>query len=170
MSRKWFPLILISLGMLIVGLGLVYALYLRSMESIAPVPLPDELGGLPLRREVTGSSALVELSMLHSQGFPLNKGSAGSYGNHGEIRIWVAGTPIGFMAGGLMTAMKDAIERGDSPFSPLGELEIQGRTVYELEGMGQQHYCFRSGDLIVWVAVDDSLTEQVLKSVLEFYP
>jgi len=170
MARRWIPLILISLGLIIVGLGLGYGFYLRSLEIIAPVPLPDELAGLPLFREVSGPSALAELSMMHRQGFPLNKASVGSYGSQSEITVWVAGTPMRFMAGGLLTAMKDTIARGDSPFSPLGELKIEDRTVYELEGMGQQHYYFRSKDLIVWLAVDESLAEEVLDWVLEFYP
>jgi len=56
------------------------------------------------------------------------------------------------------------------PFTPAGERQIDGRTIYLLEGMGQQHFYFQSGNLVVWMAVDPPLADQALTEILAFYP
>ena len=68
--------------------------------------------------------------------------------------------------------MRDKIARtsGSSPFSPVGERKDGSRTIYELDGMGQKHFYFQSGKLIVWLAVDLESAEEVLAQVLKFYP
>jgi len=63
--------------------------------------------------------------------------------------LWVTGVPLQPIAKQMVAAMEDAIETGESPFTPVGILDVNGRQVYELTGMGQRHYYFRSGaDLI----------------------
>jgi hypothetical protein len=71
------------------------------------------------------------------------------------------------MAGGLLRAMQGAIARGDSRLSPQGRTMIQGRTVYEVEGLGKQHYYFPKR-LIIRVALVEHLADEVLKDVLYF--
>ena len=69
----------------------------------------------------------------------------------------------------LFAAMRERIALGRSPFTPIGERSIAGRTVYELTGMGQQHFYFQSGRLVIWLAVDPPAAEPVLQAVLDFY-
>jgi len=170
MSNKRVSLILLGLGLFLLVLGLGYAFYLQREESVSPAPLPWELGGQPLSRAITGPTALTELSWMHGQEFQLNQGAVGSYGRDGEITIYVAGTPLKYMTGRLLTAMRDKIDEVNSPFSPIAEREIDQRMIYELEGMGQRHFYFRSDDLIVWLAVDNSYAEEALQEILIFYP
>jgi hypothetical protein len=113
---------------------------------------------------------LGELSWMHGQEFQLNQGAVGKYGPGEDATLYVAGTPFGFMTGRLVKAMRDKIVRSESPFTPLGERKAGSRTVYELEGMGQRHYYFRSGNLVVWVAVDEAQADGVLGDVLNYYP
>ena len=94
----------------------------------------------------------------------------GTFGEEGEITLYVAGTPLSFMAGRLVVAMRDKIARSETPFSPIAEREDGGRIVFELDGMGQRHFYFRSRDLVIWLAADESYTEEALKQVLDFYP
>lgn len=108
--------------------------------------------------------------MVYNPGFPLKNGAAAPYGRQYEIIILVAAPPQGEMAGGLLRAMRDAIARGDSHLSPQGRSVIQGRTVYEVEGLGQQHHYFRAKGLIIRAALDEHLSDEVLKDILEFYP
>ena len=82
----------------------------------------------------------------------------------------MAGTPLKFLAGRLLVAMRDKIAEVNFPISTLAEREINRRKVYELHGMGQLHYYFRSDDLIVWLAADETHAEEALRQVLEFYP
>lgn len=170
MWKKWLSLILLGLGLFLLVLGLGYAVYLRRAESVLPAPLPVELCGQPLSRVITGVAALTELSWMHGQEFQLNQGAVGSYGQDGEITIYVAGTPLKYMAGRLLTGMRDKIEAVNSPFTPIAEREIDQRMIYELEGMGQMHFYFQSHDLIVWLAVNGSHAEVALQQALAFYP
>jgi len=36
--------------------------------------------------------------------------------------------------------------------------------------MGQQHYYFRPGNLVIWLTVNDQEAELALQQALEFYP
>jgi hypothetical protein len=47
---------------------------------------------------------------------------------------------------------------------------VNGRTLYELTGMGQRHYYFQSNNLVVWLAADDPIAETALAGALNFYP
>ena len=170
MSKRWPALVRIGLGIIFILSGLGYAFYQQRLNQVYPAPLPGELAGLPITGQVSGPPALVELSWMHGQGFQLNKGAVGSYGEPGEITLYVAGTPLNFMAGRMLIAMRDKIARTDTPFTPVAEREVDQRKVYELVGMGQKHFYFRAGDLVIWLAVDESQAEMALQQVLEFYP
>ena len=82
----------------------------------------------------------------------------------------MAGTPLKFLAGGLLVAMRDKIAEANSPFAPLAEREIKRRKVDELQGRGQSHYYFRSDNLIVWLAAAETHAEVALRQVLDFCP
>jgi hypothetical protein len=170
MPIRGFALVLIGLGLILLSSGLGYAIYVQRVEQVGSAPIPGELAGLPLTGEISSRSAIAELAWMHGQGFKLNKGSVGTYGRDGEITLYVAGTPFKFMAGRLLTAMRDKIAEVDSPFTQIAEHDIEQHEVYELEGMGQMHFYFRSNDLIVWLAVDHALASEALQQALDFYP
>jgi hypothetical protein len=170
MSKVWLAWILIGVGLIIILLALGILFYQQRADHITPAPLPDYLASLSMERSVFGSSALNELAWLHGPEFQLNKGAVGTYGEGNEITLYVAGTPLKFLAGRLLVAMRDKIARSETPFTPLAEREQGGRTVYELQGMGQRHFYFRSNDLVVWLAVDEVISDAALNQVLDFYP
>ena len=170
MSKHTLAVVLIGTGFFILIIGLGYAFWIQSLEQIYPAPLPDQLAGFPLSGRILGRSALTELAWMHNQGFSLSKGAVGTYGGENEITLYVAGTPLKFLAGRLLVAMHDKIAEANSPFTPLAEREINRRKVYELLGMGQLHYYFRSDNLIVWLAADETHAEGALRQVLDFYP
>ena len=74
------------------------------------------------------------------------------------------------MAKQILVQMRDKIAEGNSPFTPIAERNINGRMVYELDGLGQKHYYYQSGDLIVWLAANEEEAEQALAESLAFYP
>ena len=170
MKKSWPALLLMGFGIVFILLALGYALYQQRINQVNPAPLPEELAGLPLRDKFLGSPALTELSWMHEQEFQLNQAAVGGYGLSREITLYVAGTPLSFMAGRMISDMRDKIARADTPFTPLAERDYGGRTVHELVGMGQQHYYFRSGKLVIWLAVDEQDAELAFQQALEFYP
>ena len=162
-------LALIGLGIFLMVLGLGYTFYIQKENSNASL-LPKEMVGFPLASEVTGSSAFAELSWMHGQDFQLKQAAVGTYGNEDQVIIYVAETDTKSMAGRLITAMRDRIAAVGSPLEPISEREIGQRMVYELEGMGQRHFYFRSDQFILWLAVDEDFAEEALRQVLRFYP
>jgi hypothetical protein len=167
MSKSRSALLLMGVGLVFILLALGYAVYQQKIEQIDPAPLPGEIAGLHLSEKILGLQALTELSWMHGQEFQLNQGAVGSYG---EITLYVAGTPLSFMAGRMIRDMRDRIASADTPFTPLAERDYGGRTVYELVGMGQKHYYFRSGKLVIWLAVNENADEFALQHALEYYP
>lgn len=170
MSKQGLAVELIGFGIIIIIFGMGYAYYIQNVEQISSSPLPTQLADIPLSGWIGGRSALTELFWMHNQRFPLNKATVGIYGGENEITLYVAGTPLKFMAGRLLIAMRDKITKADFPYIPLAEREVNQRKVYELQGIGQLHYYFRSDDLIVWLAADETQAEHALRQVLEFYP
>ena len=90
-------------------------------------------------------------------------------GAGGMAMLWVAGAPATRMAARMVTEMEKAIGQGDSPFTPIGTRQVSGRTLYELTGLGQQHYYFQSASLVIWLAVDESMANTALAETLSFY-
>ena len=61
------------------------------------------------------------------------------------------------------------IAEGRSPFEELGSFELDDFVIYELEGIGQTHYYWQSGRLVLWLAADGELAERALGEVVIFY-
>ncbi len=170
MSKRWLATLLIGTGILFILAALGYTVYLERFDQIEPAPLPGEIAGMSLKGQVLGAPALAELSWMHGQDFQLNQGAVGSYGAGNEITLYVAGTPLTFTAERMIGDMHDKINQAETPFTPLGERVDGQRRLFELEGLGQQHFYFRSGNLLIWLAVEEEYAELALQQMLDFYP
>jgi len=168
--KRFTALSLILLGIVLASSGVGYALISQAVDNPGTAPLPGQIAGLALAGRSTGWRAVDELTRLHGKGFPLSSGAAGMYGDQHQVKLWVAGAPIRPLASRMLIAMKDKIAEGNSPFTPTGERPDGGRVIYELGGMGQKHFYFQSGDLLIWLAADQEIAEQAVSQVLEFYP
>jgi len=166
------PLILILIGAILLGAVGYFLLrtQLENRRQPGAAPLPDEIVGFRLERSIIGQDAISGLNQMHAKDFPLVSGAIGKYGHQGEATLWVSRLENEATAGQMVTAMKVRITETDSPFHPLAELNIGSRMVYELEGMGQKHYYFQSGESVVWLAVDTAVAGDAIKQVLLFYP
>ena len=161
--------ILILTGMILTLTAFGWLIYEQKVSNPAPVSIPDTLAGFPLTDQLTGNQAAQDFSQLHGKQFPLTSGAVGFYGNH-QATLWVAGAPLKSMAEEMVITMRDRIAEGRSPFTPIGEISDKERTIYSLEGMGQKHYYFQSGNLVIWLAVDTKTSEMALQQLKEYYP
>ena len=167
--KRIFPIGLILLGALL-SVGAFSWLYLgNAVMNRTAITLPDQLAGLPRTDYRTDSQAMAEFENLHGKQFPLTSGAIGIFGNQ-QITVWAAGTSSNSMATEMVDAMRDKIAEGNSPFIPMTEIDDQNRMVYALEGMGQRHYYFQSGNLVIWLAADPSVADDALQQVLEAFP
>jgi len=165
-----FPFMLITFGGLILLGVLGYGYYIHIITNPNPAPLPETIAELSLQTHVFGAQAVEEINRLHSLEFPLSSGAVGIYGSQGQITVWVSGTPTKSRAARLTSDMEMRIAEGNSPFTPLGTRDDEERLIYELDGLGQKHFYFQSGKLLIWFAADHDIAEEVLVETLKFYP
>lgn len=161
---------LISAGILILTVGIGFYFLINTDQNLDPILVPEDIAEQPISNLTTGQEALIEISQLHGKEFPLDSGAVARYGDNSQAIIWIAGAEDKSTAEEILISMRSRIAEGKSPFTPTSELRNGSRTIYKLDGFGQKHFYFQSGNLIVWTAVDASLHEKALQQVLVFYP
>ena len=134
--KRIFPIGLIGLGILLIFGTLGWLYFDNLVNHPVAVPLPDQIAGLQMTDYTTGAQAAAQFENLHNKRIPLTSGAIGIYGDS-EITLWAAGAPLNFMAARMVNAMEEKIAKGNSPFTPLEQFTEGARTIYVLEGMGQ---------------------------------
>lgn len=162
-----FILVVAGLALVVGAAGWLY--YHSLVSNPGAEPLPETLAGLPRTQMFIGHKAVEEINHLHGINFFITSGGVGIYSQQQAV-LWVSGSPFGFMAARMQYVMEQRIAERRSPFTPRDSIQMDGRRVLALEGMGQQHFYFRSGHRLVWLAVDAELAEQALAEALEYYP
>ncbi len=168
------PVALVVAGALLLLGSVGYWTYTQALANPGAAAVPDSIAGAPLSQKTVGVEAVAEVTRLHGKEFPLTSGAMAMYGQ-GAATLWVSGTAASPLAAEMVRAMTDKIADASagsarSPFTPTGTRRLNGRNVYELDGLGQRHFYFQSGSLVIWLAVDESLAEDALGEVSQFYP
>ena len=167
--KRAFSLVLITAGLLL-SLAAFGQIYRSNREPVTTAgTLPVKIAGLDLNSSESGEAAISEFTSMHGKEFPVSSGDIGHYGN-GWITLWVAGTSTNPIAAEMVSGMQARIAKGNSPFTPLKEIQNGNRTVYVLDGMGQKHFYFQSKNLVIWLASDASVADGALQQTLEDYP
>ena len=167
MLKRLAIVLMFSAGVLLI-LGSLYYWEL-DYSDLASIALPKSLAGLPLSKASYGPEAVAEITSLHQKDFSLLSGAMGIYGSERQITVWAARFSSNSTAAQMVNNMREKISAGNSPFSPRREQQIGARTIYELDGMGQKHFYFQSGDLVIWLATNIEIADQGLNAALEFY-
>ena len=168
MLKRLFPFVLIALGLLL-SVAAVGQLYFNHRASSVDTPtLPKALAGLSLTQTQIGSEAIAEVADLHGKDFPVVSGAIGIYGDR-QITLWVAEAQSESTAIEMTNAMQSKIAQGNSPFTPINEIDKRSHKIYALEGMGQMHYYFQSENLVIWLAADPNFADEALQQILEVY-
>lgn len=128
--------------------------------------IPEKLGIFTLTNSVLGKDALSEFEKLHGKGFDLLGGYRADYASGGKnATLWVGQAKDAAGADELTKAMADKIGMGNAMFTDLQELEIGTRLIYTVNGQGQQHFFYATGDKIVWLAIDSEYAPDALHSL-----
>lgn len=163
--KRYLPHLVIFSGVLLVVAAFGWE-YFQHPKSL---PLPFQLSEVRLYHRSGGAEAIAEFADLHQKQFLLISGAVGHYGREGEATLRVAGAPFAWMARQMVSSMRNKIAEGTSPFRALGEQTHKFHEIHELEGLGQKHFYFQAGNLIVWLAVEPDLAEEALAQTLEVY-
>jgi hypothetical protein len=135
--KRIVPLAPITLGILLsfAAFGQLY----RGTRAAAPdesSALPAQIAGLDLSSSESGEAAISEFTNMHGKEFPVTSGSIAYYGN-GRITLWLAGTDNESVAADMVSSMQARIAEGNSPFTPIDEIQNNNRKVYILGVWGK---------------------------------
>jgi len=160
---------LFVIGVVILAGAVFYYLHVNQPEKGALASsVPQMIAGIPLSQVITGEEAIENIQQLHGKGIPLVEGAVAVYGNQNLI-LWVSDAGNRSGAEELIELMRIRINEGSSPFEERGDFKLEDLTIYALDGMGQNHYYWRSGQLVMWLAADRELAEEALQEVVAFY-
>lgn len=135
--------------------------------AVADGPLPAVLAGLARTSLLTGVAARQAVEQLHGTalGAGLDGAWVAQYGGD-KATVWVSRSTRQADAQQLlerMTAKIDqAVAAGRSPFTAPVATDVAGITVYELDGMGQKHGYFLTGNDLYWLAAPSTLAARSL--------
>jgi hypothetical protein len=169
MNKRVIPVLLILIGALIILSAVGILLHPKLVRSPQKELLPQALDGLPLNQAIYGPEAIAGVIELHGVDFALEDAGIGQYGTQGEITLWVSVEPDAATAAELNDLMTEKINEGRSTFTLPEIQQFGGTPVYVLEGLGQMHYYWQASDLILWLAADHDIANQVLGECLNFY-
>lgn len=168
--RRSIAVFLILSGAIILVGGIIIGFLNQPNANSEGTKLPNSIAGLGLNSATYGPEAVAEISRMHGKEFPIDYGALGIYGDANQISLWVASFSNRSTATQIIKAMEEKIALGSSPFKPTGQQQVGGRAIYRVEGTGQNHIYFQSGNLIIWLAADPSFSDQAFRQIEEVYP
>ncbi len=128
--------------------------------------IPTQLSSLPLTGSEKGKQALDEFAKMHGEGFDLVDGYRADYSNdQGKATLYVGQAKSPDAATALASQMATKIGQNNAMFTDLQELNISGRTIYEVKGQGQLHFFYAVNDKLVWLATDSDFAADGLHSI-----
>lgn len=150
---------------------LLLTLALLLAGCAAPPAMPPALGGLPRTHALQGQEALQEINRLHGKSIPSRDGFVAHYERDGAVAmLYVTRAYLGPIARWQLSRMVNGIERGkanvEGRFTHLKAREQDGLTLYSALGLGQVHYFYRSGAMIVWLAADPQVARPALTDTI----
>lgn len=128
--------------------------------------IPTKIGTLSLQNSQVGKDALSEFESMHGSSLGLKTGYRADYADgSAKATLWVGQAQSVDSAQTLVKEMADKIGAGNAMFSNLRPLNISGRTIYEVDGLGQLHFFYAANDKIVWLASDPDHAPDALHSI-----
>ena len=160
--------LLFAVGVAVLTGTVLYYLHISQTESSASEDnIPQVVADLPMEQLIVGQEAIKNIHQLHGKDFPLEAGAVAVYAEQNVI-LWVSDTGSISAAADLTELMKVRIAEGRSPFVALGDFELDGLTIYALDGLGQAHYYWQAGKLVLWLAADVEIAERAMSEVTEY--
>ncbi|MEK7809854.1 MAG: hypothetical protein AAB571_12330 [Chloroflexota bacterium] len=169
MRNLFSPKLIIVVGALLFLASAGYWAYTEVLPRPKPISVPEAVAGVQVTQKISGADAVTEVTLVHGKEFPMTSGVIAIYGDSAAT-VWVSSSAQNTIAAQMVQAMTNKIAEGRSPFTSPQARQLNGRRVYELSGMGQQHFYFQSGKLVIWLTADKAIAEKALGEITAFYP
>ncbi len=160
----------------VIGTGLALLLfsgaalaYLQAVSQPEGETLPHSIAGVGLVETLYGGEAVEAINRMHLGDSDLSSAAIGWYGLGSQITLYVSSAPLALLAENMAQGMEDKIRTGDTPFAWEGAVEHGGKRVVQMTGLGQSHFLYRQGRLVIWLAADQALAQTALAETIAFY-
>ena len=161
--------VLFVVGAVLLTGALLFTLHTnRTADTELGHNVPQTIADFALAQVITGQNAVESIQQLHGKDFRLVDGVVATYGDQ-NATLWVSDAGSVSAAADLTELMKTRIAEGNSPFVMFGDFDLDGFTVYALEGIGQAHYYWQVNELVLWLAVDVDFAEQAVRETVAYY-
>ncbi|MCL5935727.1 MAG: hypothetical protein M1543_04505 [Firmicutes bacterium] len=115
--------------------------------------VPEKIAAFSRTEFISGPEAIKQIAMMHGKEIQLDEGHIAKYQGDGkEITLWISVSPSREEGEKLFRLMDEKIP-ASQVFKNRQELQISNRKVIKVDGMGQEHYYWVSGEYNYWVAV-----------------
>ncbi|MDP2729914.1 MAG: hypothetical protein Q8O55_05480 [Dehalococcoidales bacterium] len=166
---------LLIVAVLMTAIGISFGLNVLAPRNIEGVP--EELGGMKLASFTDGEQALAQISQLHGTSIELVNAYIASYSHDfnpyhnddSQVTVWAGKTGNKDEAVKLTERMSEAIKRGDSPFSNLQQLTLDGHEVFQVTGPSGEHFFYVSPktDMVIWLTIKAPTARYILQESFE---
>lgn len=122
-------------------------------EAICTISVPEKIAALTRTEFISGPEAIQQIAMMHGKNITLYDGHIAIYkSGSSEVTLWISVSPSRAEGEGLFQLMDEKMPASEV-FKNRQEVEIRSRKVVKVDGMGQEHYYWVSGEYNYWVAV-----------------
>ena len=130
--------------------------------------LPRQLAGFKQTLVLRDAGGIAEVQRLTERNIPVRSGAFAMYGGS-AVSVWTASATDSTAAQQWIAGVAARIAVGDTPFHPDTVRTIGATEVRCFTGLGQRHFCFRSGSRVVWLAANAAPAQAALEGALMFY-
>jgi hypothetical protein len=164
MAAKEKPMAVLILFIIVVILLLSTVIYIKSTtddsEESEEFLFPQSIGDLFIESQYSDEQAKIDIKNMHMGDFNFSKGYIAVYEDDlgKSAYFWVSEFETKAEAKETTERMTDKIFRVDTPFSNPTEQQVNSSEidyVYYTYGIGQDHYYWNNGRLVIWMALTD---------------
>ena len=130
--------------------------------------LPSEIYHLKLKQKITGKQAAKFINRLHPIKVANTENQIGFYkGENGTAVIYVTQYPDKKSAVRDEQKMTEKIAEVSSMFTLGKRIDINGREIYRIFGMGKTHFVFAINNKLFWITAESTWAVKFLKEYLK---
>lgn len=129
---------------------------------------PTQITSLKLGHFSQEEEAMANISKLHGKEIEMKNGYVAHYeSDRAKAMLYISEFDSQDQARQQIELMRKKIEKGSKGFAHFRELEVEERTIYSVLSFGQIHYFYLDSNRVIWLAVDPSVAELVLRAALK---